>query len=117
MIVGCEGHADQAQGHSLACLQGLPSPDSRTSGDLQAAEGMLGKLKGSLTYDEFKDVDLVVEAVIENLELKQKIFAGEPYRGVPLIGKVHTYLAVPIIVACICWWTLRSECCSSRGTT
>ncbi len=45
----------------------------------------MGKLKGTLTYDEFKDVDLVVEAVIENLDLKQKIFAGKPCCGVPFV--------------------------------
>ena len=63
---------------------------------MQAAEGMLGKLKGSLTYDEFKDVDLVVEAVIENLELKQKIFAGEPCCGVPLVSKCRRIWLVPM---------------------
>ncbi|KAL0891210.1 hypothetical protein Bca101_015193 [Brassica carinata] len=31
-------------------------------------------LKGVLDYTEFKDVDMVIEAVIENIELKQKIF-------------------------------------------
>ncbi|CAG7884642.1 unnamed protein product [Brassica rapa] len=31
-------------------------------------------LKGVLDYTEFKDVDMVIEAVIENIELKQNIF-------------------------------------------
>ena len=62
---------------------------------------MLGKLKGSLTYDEFKDVDLVVEAVIENLELKQKIFAGEPCCSVPFIGRCRCIGLKPIMAACI----------------
>ncbi|KAM0947648.1 putative 3-hydroxyacyl-CoA dehydrogenase, Isomerase, Hydro-lyase [Dioscorea sansibarensis] len=33
-------------------------------------------LKGVLDYEQFKDVDMVIEAVIENLSLKQQIFAG-----------------------------------------
>ncbi|XP_038890034.1 peroxisomal fatty acid beta-oxidation multifunctional protein AIM1 [Benincasa hispida] len=32
-------------------------------------------LKGSLDYSEFKDVDMVIEAVVENVPLKQKIFS------------------------------------------
>ncbi|KAG5413220.1 hypothetical protein IGI04_000787 [Brassica rapa subsp. trilocularis] len=34
----------------------------------------LSLLKGVLDYAEFKDVDMVIEAVIENIQLKQKIF-------------------------------------------
>ena len=85
LILGCQGHSlGNLKGIDWpACKACLTLPDSRSPGELQAAEGMLGQLKGSLTYDEFKDVDLVVEAVIENLELKQKIFAGEPCRARP----------------------------------
>lgn len=32
-------------------------------------------LKGSLDYESFKDADMVIEAVIENVSLKQQIFA------------------------------------------
>lgn len=42
----------------------------------QQVDKLLTKLKGTLSYDEFKDVDMVVEAVIESVDLKQKIFAG-----------------------------------------
>ncbi|GLT98555.1 hypothetical protein SLE2022_160550 [Rubroshorea leprosula] len=35
----------------------------------------LSMLKGVLDYSEFKDVDMVIEAVIENIPLKQKIFS------------------------------------------
>jgi len=35
----------------------------------------MSMVTGSLTYDDFTNVDLVIEAVIENIELKQKIFA------------------------------------------
>ncbi|KAK6151803.1 hypothetical protein DH2020_014438 [Rehmannia glutinosa] len=38
------------------------------------AERALLMLKGVLDYSEFKDVDMVIEAVIENISLKQKIF-------------------------------------------
>ncbi|KAL7093597.1 hypothetical protein ACP275_11G049200 [Erythranthe tilingii] len=38
------------------------------------AEKALLMLKGVLDYSEFKDVDVVIEAVIENISLKQKIF-------------------------------------------
>ncbi|KAF5748573.1 peroxisomal fatty acid beta-oxidation multifunctional protein AIM1 isoform X2 [Tripterygium wilfordii] len=38
------------------------------------AERALSMLKGVLDYSEFKDVDMVIEAVVENIPLKQKIF-------------------------------------------
>ncbi len=39
----------------------------------QKAE-ILGRITGTTTYDGFEDVDVVIEAATENLELKQKIF-------------------------------------------
>lgn len=42
----------------------------------QQVDKLLSKLKGTLSYDDFKTVDMVVEAVIESIDLKQKIFAG-----------------------------------------
>ncbi|XP_024959235.1 peroxisomal fatty acid beta-oxidation multifunctional protein AIM1-like isoform X1 [Cynara cardunculus var. scolymus] len=39
------------------------------------ADKALSMIKGVLDYSEFKDVDMVIEAVIENLQLKQKIFS------------------------------------------
>ncbi|XP_038723922.1 peroxisomal fatty acid beta-oxidation multifunctional protein MFP2-like isoform X2 [Tripterygium wilfordii] len=38
-------------------------------------EKTLSRLKGALDYEGFKDVDMVIEAVIENVSLKQQIFA------------------------------------------
>ncbi|CAA0830388.1 Peroxisomal fatty acid beta-oxidation multifunctional protein AIM1 [Striga hermonthica] len=38
------------------------------------AEKALSILKGVMDYSDFKDVDMVIEAVIENISLKQKIF-------------------------------------------
>ncbi|XP_059431845.1 peroxisomal fatty acid beta-oxidation multifunctional protein AIM1 [Corylus avellana] len=39
------------------------------------AEKTLSKLKGVLDYSDFKEVDMVIEAVIESVPLKQKIFS------------------------------------------
>ncbi|CAA3033421.1 peroxisomal fatty acid beta-oxidation multifunctional AIM1 [Olea europaea subsp. europaea] len=39
------------------------------------ADKALSMLKGVIDYSEFKDVDLVIEAVIEDVPLKQKIFS------------------------------------------
>ncbi|KAF6164422.1 hypothetical protein GIB67_025248 [Kingdonia uniflora] len=39
------------------------------------AEKALSRLKGALDYSEFKNVDLVIEAVIESVPLKQSIFS------------------------------------------
>ncbi|KAF8094641.1 hypothetical protein N665_0358s0023 [Sinapis alba] len=38
-------------------------------------EKTMSLLKGSLDYESFMDVDMVIEAVIENISLKQQIFA------------------------------------------
>ncbi|KAK3034326.1 hypothetical protein RJ639_032224 [Escallonia herrerae] len=46
------------------------------------AEKALSMLKGVLDYSEFRDVDMVIEAVIENVPLKQKIF-GEIEKACP----------------------------------
>jgi 3-hydroxybutyryl-CoA dehydrogenase len=35
----------------------------------------LGKIKGTVNVEDFKDRDLVIEAAIENMDLKKKIFA------------------------------------------
>jgi 3-hydroxybutyryl-CoA dehydrogenase len=36
---------------------------------------VLGRIKGTIKMADFKDCDLVIEAAVENLELKKKIFA------------------------------------------
>lgn len=41
----------------------------------QRFEKTLSLLKGTLDYESFRDVDMVIEAVIENVSLKQQIFA------------------------------------------
>lgn len=42
---------------------------------LEKFEKTLSSLRGVLDYESFKDVDMVIEAVIENVSLKQQIFA------------------------------------------
>ncbi|KAM3221483.1 hypothetical protein P3L10_020753 [Capsicum annuum] len=41
----------------------------------EKADKALSMVKGALDYSDFKDVDMVIEAVIENVPLKQKIFS------------------------------------------
>ena len=40
-----------------------------------ATEELLGRIHGTLSYDDFGDVDFVVEAVPEKMEIKQAVFA------------------------------------------
>lgn len=40
-----------------------------------AADAAMARVKGALDYRSFADVDMVIEAVIEDVALKQKIFA------------------------------------------
>ena len=40
-----------------------------------AADQVLSKVTGTLDYSGFGDVDIVIEAVIEDIALKQRIFA------------------------------------------
>ncbi|ESQ54343.1 hypothetical protein EUTSA_v10024533mg [Eutrema salsugineum] len=54
-----------------ANLKGLVSRGKLTQ---DKAGKALSMLKGVLDYTEFKDVDMVIEAVIENIQLKQNIF-------------------------------------------
>ncbi len=37
------------------------------------SETLMGRLQGQLTYDHFENVDLVIEAVLEKIELKKRI--------------------------------------------
>ena len=41
----------------------------------EQAEALLGRIEGTLGYDAFGDVDFVVEAVPEKMEIKQAVFA------------------------------------------
>ncbi|KAF3319798.1 peroxisomal fatty acid beta-oxidation multifunctional protein [Carex littledalei] len=53
-------------------LEGLVKKGSLTQ---DRAKKTLSLLKGVLDYSDFKDVDMVIEAVIEKIPLKQSIFA------------------------------------------
>jgi 3-hydroxyacyl-CoA dehydrogenase len=51
--------------------------NSAKKGKLTAeqVEERMGLIKTSLSYDDFRDVDLVIEAVFENMAIKKEIFA------------------------------------------
>ncbi|XBH61669.1 hypothetical protein VPH35_116065 [Triticum aestivum] len=53
-------------------LEGLVKRGSLTKDKMSKA---ISLLKGALDYSDFKDVDMVIEAVIEKVPLKQSIFA------------------------------------------
>jgi len=60
----------------------------------QQVDKLLSKLKGTLSYDDFKTVDMVVEAVIESIDLKQKIFAGKTrclQQSIPVLTAAGVY--------------------------
>jgi len=38
-------------------------------------EAILGRVKGTTNIEDFSDCDLVIEAVVENMDLKKKVFA------------------------------------------
>ena len=61
--------------------KGLKSIDSRLGRDVekgrlspQDKDGILDRIKGTTDTNDFADCDLVIEAAIENMELKKKIF-------------------------------------------
>jgi len=41
----------------------------------QQLEGLMKRLHGTVTYDNFKSVDMVIEAAVEKVPIKQQIFA------------------------------------------
>ena len=52
----------------------LASKVKRKQLSQQAADAAMSRVKGVLTYDDFKTVDMVIEAAIEKVDLKQDIF-------------------------------------------
>ena len=63
-------------------------PKWQAEGDALArakADATLSLLKPTLTYDGWKDVDLVIEAAVEVPELKQKIFGNMSKRAGELL--------------------------------
>ncbi|MBM4463594.1 MAG: 3-hydroxybutyryl-CoA dehydrogenase [Chloroflexi bacterium] len=43
---------------------------------VQEKDAALARIKGTLKIEDFKDCDLVIEAVLENLEEKKRVFSG-----------------------------------------
>jgi 3-hydroxyacyl-CoA dehydrogenase len=57
-------------------LSGLVAKEKITQEDAdRQLEEILGRIAGTLEYDDFGDVDFVVEAVPERMEIKQAVFA------------------------------------------
>ncbi len=57
-------------------LGGLVAKEKITQEQADAQlEEILGRITGTLDYDEFGDVDFVIEAVPERMEIKQSVFA------------------------------------------
>jgi 3-hydroxybutyryl-CoA dehydrogenase len=54
----------------------------------QDKDATLARIHGTLKIEDFKDCDLVIEAVLENLEEKKRVFAGLDKVCLP-----HAYLA------------------------
>jgi 3-hydroxyacyl-CoA dehydrogenase len=67
---------DKAKEVTGAQLSGLVKKEKLTQeqADAQLAE-IVGRITGTTTYDGFGDVDFVVEAVPERMEIKQAVFA------------------------------------------
>jgi 3-hydroxybutyryl-CoA dehydrogenase len=63
---------DRGLGGIKRTLEGLVA---RAKLDERAKDDALGRLKGATSFDAFKDVDLVIEAITENQPLKNETFA------------------------------------------
>ncbi|MFC1924319.1 3-hydroxyacyl-CoA dehydrogenase family protein [Chloroflexota bacterium] len=64
---------DRGMNSLKASLDTAVKKGKLTEQDRNAA---LGRLQGTIKMDDFKDCDLVIEAVIENLDEKKKVFAA-----------------------------------------
>jgi len=64
---------DRGMNSLKASLDNIVKKGKMTEQDRDAT---LGRLQGTIKMEDFKDCDLVIEAVIENLDEKKKVFAG-----------------------------------------
>lgn len=64
---------DKGRSNITSSLQKAVKREKITKEDKEAT---LGRIQGTLNMDDFKDCDLVIEAAIENLEEKKRVFAG-----------------------------------------
>ena len=67
---------EKARQVTEAQLGGLVKKEKITQEDADSQrEEILGRISGTTGYDEFGDVDFVIEAVPERMEIKQSVFA------------------------------------------
>jgi 3-hydroxyacyl-CoA dehydrogenase len=67
---------EKARSVTRGQVDGLVSKEKITPEQADAQfEAILGRIEGSLTYDGFGDVDFVIEAVPERMEVKQAVFS------------------------------------------
>ena len=59
-----------------ALTSSLEKAVSRGKLSEQERDATLGRLQGTLNVEDFKDCDLVIEAVIENMDEKKRVFAS-----------------------------------------
>jgi 3-hydroxyacyl-CoA dehydrogenase len=64
-------------------------------------EERMGRLKGSLSYDDLKDADLIIEAVFERMDLKKEVFGKLDAVAKPgaILGTNTSYLDLNEIAA------------------
>ena len=61
--------------------KGFDKKISKGKIDQAQADAWLGKLKATTDINDLKDVDIVFEAMVENMELKKEAFAHHQARG------------------------------------
>ena len=77
---------------------------SAAKGKLTAeqVEGLMAQFTGTLSYDDLSDCDLIIEAVFETMEIKEKVFAKLDRVAKPgaILASNTSYLDVDKIAAC-----------------
>lgn len=71
-----------------------------------AAEKVLKLAKGTLTYDEFGSVDMVIEAAIEDIKLKQQVRLWQSISGSSPVEVKHV-----VYSACCCERPMQLAAC------
>ena len=90
---------DQALDLGLTTAAGILSKQvERGRMNAKKMAGVLNNITPSLSYDSVKDVDIVVEAVVENPKVKAMVLAEvEGYVGEDAIAVSYTHLTLPTI--------------------
>ncbi len=68
---GEPGDARQGAGHGAQKLRELTEEGAPHPGEIRSAVGLI---LGTLSYDRIKDADIVIEAVFEEMGIKEKVF-------------------------------------------